>query len=151
MTRAKERLFLYHTNERRLWGGIREPAIPSSFLGEIPSELLEGDIPLHGGTAIRREERLKRLTRVDRNDPSKGNSNQSLNIARNAVRRTHAGPEPGKYWQVGDTIKHYNFGEGTITHTFGSGEKTTIAVKFEGMGPKIIDPRLAPIEKLDRK
>tara|TARA_Y100001968_G_scaffold305485_1_gene321364 strand:- start:251 stop:1273 length:1023 start_codon:yes stop_codon:yes gene_type:complete len=151
LTRAKERLFLYHANERRLWGGIREPAIPSNFLGEIPAELLEGDIPLNGGTAIRREERLKRLTRVDRNYPRKVHSYQSLNIAQNAVRKTHSGPEPGKYWKVGDLIKHYNFGEGTITHTFGSGEKTTIAVKFEGMGPKIIDPRLAPIEKLDQE
>ena len=30
--------------------------------------------------------------------------------------------------------------------TFGSGEKISIAVKFPGMGPKILDPRLAPIE-----
>ena len=37
-------------------------------------------------------------------------------------------------------------GEFEITHTFGSGEKVSIAVKFAGMGPKILDPRLAPIE-----
>ena len=30
--------------------------------------------------------------------------------------------------------------------SFGSGEKVSIAVKFAGMGPKILDPRLAPIE-----
>ncbi|QNI69428.1 DNA-dependent ATPase I and helicase II [Cyanobium sp. NS01] len=37
-----------------------------------------------------------------------------------------------------------------MTHLFGSGEKISIAVKFEGMGPKILDPRLAPIEPVER-
>ena len=41
---------------------------------------------------------------------------------------------------------HASFGVGAITHTFGRGEKVSIAVKFVGMGPKILDPRLAPIE-----
>jgi DNA helicase-2/ATP-dependent DNA helicase PcrA len=43
---------------------------------------------------------------------------------------------------------HASFGVGEITHIFGSGEKVSIAVKFVGMGPKILDPRLAPIEPL---
>jgi DNA helicase-2/ATP-dependent DNA helicase PcrA len=51
---------------------------------------------------------------------------------------------------VGDRVLHASFGEGEITHTFGSGEKVSIAVKFAGMGPKILDPRLAPIEALER-
>jgi DNA helicase-2/ATP-dependent DNA helicase PcrA len=36
-----------------------------------------------------------------------------------------------------------------VTHLFGAGEKVSIAVKFQGMGAKILDPRLAPIESLD--
>ncbi len=47
---------------------------------------------------------------------------------------------------MGDQVSHASFGIGEITHTFGSGEKVSIAVKFPGMGPKILDPRLAPIE-----
>ena len=47
---------------------------------------------------------------------------------------------------VGDQVMHASFGVGEITHTFGSGEKVSIAVKFAGMGAKILDPRLAPIE-----
>ena len=46
LTRAKEKLFLSHATERRVWGGMREPALPSKFLSEIPKELLKGDIPL---------------------------------------------------------------------------------------------------------
>ena len=137
ITRAKERLFLSHASERRLWGGMREPAVPSVFLSELPPELLQGDIPHSGGAAIRREQRLDRLTRVDRQE--------SLQVvaATNAVRRRGA-----KVWAVGDRLRHSSFGEGQVSHLFGSGEKVSIAVKFQGMGPKILDPRLAPIEPI---
>lgn len=139
ITRAKERLFLSHASERRLWGGMREPAVPSVFLSELPEALLQGDIPRSGGAAIRREQRLDRLTRVDR----PGSAASSAQPA-NAVRRR----APARTWSVGDWVRHSSFGEGQVTHLFGSGEKISLAVKFEGMGPKILDPRLAPIEPL---
>jgi DNA helicase-2/ATP-dependent DNA helicase PcrA len=140
ITRAKERLFLSHASERRLWGGMREAAVPSVFLSELPEALVQGDLPQTGGAALRRERRLDRLTRVDRDQPSSAPAN--------AVRRRQAGPAPGRSWSVGDKVTHSSFGVGEITHTFGSGEKISIAVKFVGMGPKILDPRLAPIEPL---
>ena len=61
LTRAKEKLYLFHANERRLWGGMREPAVSSIFLSEIPSKLIEGDIPLSGGTSLRRERSISKL------------------------------------------------------------------------------------------
>jgi DNA helicase-2/ATP-dependent DNA helicase PcrA len=140
ITRAKERLFLSHASERRLWGGMREPAVPSVFLSELPEALVQGDIPRSGGAAIRREQRLERLTRVDRERPA-GAAEPA-----NAVRRRSSGPGGGRSWAVGDLLRHSAFGEGRVTHLFGSGEKVSIAVKFEGMPPKILDPRLAPIE-----
>ena len=99
---------------------------------------MQGDLPQSGGAALRRERRLDRLTRVDRDQPSSAPAN--------AVRRRQVGPAPGRSWVVGDKVTHSSFGIGEITHTFGSGEKVSIAVKFVGMGPKILDPRLAPIE-----
>jgi DNA helicase-2/ATP-dependent DNA helicase PcrA len=148
ITRAKERLFLSHASERRLWGGMREPAIPSVFLSELPEELVQGDIPRSGGAAIRRENRLERLTRVDRDESLRAQAGGAAGAPANAVRRRSAGPAAGKSWAVGDRLLHSAFGEGRVTHLFGSGEKISIAVKFEGMGPKILDPRLAPIEPL---
>ncbi|MDP7993523.1 MAG: exodeoxyribonuclease V subunit gamma, partial [Synechococcus sp. SP2 MAG] len=146
ITRAKERLFISHASERRLWGGMREPAMPSVFLSELPEGLVQGDVPRSGGAALRREQRLERLTRVDRNDSQRVASGGASGVPANAVRRRQAGPAPGKSWSVGDQVVHASFGVGEITHTFGSGEKVSIAVKFAGMGPKILDPRLAPIE-----
>ncbi len=145
LTRAKEKLFLFHATERRMWGGMREPAIASIFLSEIPEELVKGDIPLSGGATLRREKNLDRLTRVDRQSNKK-----SFSEAENGVRKTYSGPSPGKEWSVNDKVLHSSFGEGKITHVFGSGEKISLAIKFAGMGPKILDPRLAPLKLMDQ-
>ncbi len=149
LTRAKERLFLSHASERRMWGGMREPATPSLFLSEIPIELLQGDPPLSGGAAIRKDHHFDRLTRIDRKENVEKVKRLTANIPTNAVRRRNPNPLPGKKWAIGDRIKHASFGEGKITHVFGNDEKISIAVKFNGMGPKILDPRLAPIELIN--
>jgi len=135
ITRAKERLFLSHASERRLWGGMREPTIPSVFLSELPEELIQGELPRSGGASLRREQRLERLTRVDR---------ESAKPKRPGFRSQPAAHN----WSVGERLSHDAFGEGTVTHLFGSGDKISVAVKFEGMGTKILDPRLAPIRPL---
>ncbi len=140
ITRAKERVFLSHVRERRLWGGMREATIPSIFLSEIPEDLIDGELPLTGGASIRRDWHLNRLTRVDRNNP-----NEYVNKPINAVRKLYSGPSKGKSWIVGDKLIHSKFGKGEIIHIFGSGEKISLAVKFGDKGSKILDPRLAPI------
>ena len=91
ITRAKERVFLSHARERRLWGGMREATIPSIFLSEIPEELIDGELPQSGGAFIRRDRHLDRLTRVDRKD-----SNEFINRPINAVRKLYSGPSKGK-------------------------------------------------------
>ena len=144
ITRAKERVFLSHARERRLWGGMREATIPSIFLSEIPEDLIDGELPQTGGASIRRDWHLDRLTRVDRN-----NSNEFINKPINAVRKLYSGPSKGKSWIVGDKLIHSKFGKGEIIHIFGSGEKISLAVKFGDKGSKILDPRLAPIRAIN--
>ena len=144
ITRAMERLFLSHANERRLWGGMREPSVPSVFLSELPEQLVQGDVPQSGGAALRRDRRLDRLTRIDRQESRRVQAGGEAAEPANAVRRR------ARTWNVGDRLMHSSFGEGRVTHLFGSGQKISIAVKFEGMGPKILDPRLAPIEPLEK-
>ncbi len=144
ITRAKERVFLSHARERRLWGGMREATIPSIFLSEIPEELIDGELPQSGGASIRRDRHLDRLTRVDRDV-----SNEFINKPINAVRKLYSGPSKGKSWLVGDKVIHSKFGKGEIIHIFGSGEKISLAVKFGDKGSKILDPRLAPIRAIN--
>lgn len=51
-------------------------------------------------------------------------------------------------WQIGDRLVHPHFGKGIITHILGSGKKVSLAIKFPGIGNKIIDPKLAKLHKL---
>tara|TARA_Y100001970_G_scaffold207593_1_gene252961 strand:+ start:15 stop:608 length:594 start_codon:yes stop_codon:yes gene_type:complete len=150
LTRAKEKLFLSNASERRLWGGMREAAVPSLFLSEIPEYLMEGEIPRTGGAALRRDNHLNRLTRIDRYSQNEEMKYKVTEEASNAIRSRNPGTKAFKAWKVGDKIIHTKFGKGEITHVFGEKEKISIAVKFSEIpGPKIIDPRLAPIKVLE--
>ncbi len=50
-------------------------------------------------------------------------------------------------WEVGDRILHQSLGEGEVTNVFGGGNKTTLAIRF-ARSIKIIDPKIAPIERV---
>ncbi|MGD1713912.1 hypothetical protein [Dapis sp. BLCC M172] len=54
----------------------------------------------------------------------------------------------GESWQVGDRVMHENFGLGQVTNIFGEGRKQSLGIKF-GKSKKIIDPKIAPMEKLE--
>jgi DNA helicase-2/ATP-dependent DNA helicase PcrA len=128
ITRAQERLYLSHARERRLYGS-REPAVSSQFLKELPEELV------NSGQSTRRSSNQpvgaqQRLSRSDSQDPSRGVSISQQN------------------WQVGDRILHKSFGIGEITHIFGSGNKISLAIKFANLGQKIIDPKIAQLERV---
>ncbi len=125
ITRAKERLFVSFARERRLYGS-REPASPSLFLGELPRELLLTNaataLPKKMATPIREiKER-----RAAANAPD-----------------THADD-----WTVGDRVSHKAYGAGHVTHIFGAGNKICLAVKFPGIGQKIIDPKITSLQRM---
>ena len=52
-------------------------------------------------------------------------------------------------WSVNDSVKHELFGIGKVTHILGTGQRINLAVKFDSCGQKIIDPRIAPMVKLE--
>ena len=58
-------------------------------------------------------------------------------------------PSQAEDWQLGDQVLHKIFGVGEITHIFGSGNKISVAVKFDSLGQKIIDPRIAQLQKIE--
>lgn len=123
ITRAQERLFLSHARERRLYGN-REPAVRSQFLDELPEELLVTHRP----------------GRVAYSKTANGSVPQRATKARQSVEEK---------WQVGDRVLHKIFGEGEITHVFGSGRKISVAIKFDQLGQKIIDPQVAQLQRVD--
>lgn len=129
ITRARELLFLTHTRERRLWGGSREHCIPSLFLGELPPELIAGTRKTKAGKAV---------------SPEK--TNNSASNSRTSVAGKNS---PAIDWKAGDKVVHPAFGLGEITHVLGVGDKVNLAIKFSGLGRKIIDPRSAKLQRLE--
>jgi DNA helicase-2/ATP-dependent DNA helicase PcrA len=121
ITRAENRLFISYARERRLYGN-REPASPSLFLGELPKELLMGSLkglPKKMTTPIREIREQSTLPDTHEDD-----------------------------WSVGDRIVHKAFGAGQVTHIFGAGNKICLAIKFPGMGQKIVDPKLTTLQRV---
>jgi DNA helicase-2/ATP-dependent DNA helicase PcrA len=123
ITRAQEQLFLSYAKERRLWGN-RAPASPSLFLAELPKEFIHN-------TGSRGRPPL--IATKQRQEDSTGSSQ----------------PSKIQTWQVGDRVIHNTFGNGQVTHIFGSGNKQSIAVKFPNIGQKILDPKVAPMQKVE--
>ncbi|WP_445637622.1 DNA helicase PcrA [Nostoc sp. DSM 114161] len=58
-------------------------------------------------------------------------------------------PDTTHNWQVGDRVLHKTFGLGEITHVFGAGNKLSVAIKFASLGQKIIDPRVAQLQRVE--
>lgn len=121
ITRAQERLYLTHARERRLYGS-REPALRSQFFEELPEELITSQRP-------------SKMTYTT------GGGNQQRTARRNQGTTEN--------WQVGEKVIHKTFGVGEITHVFGSGNKISLAIKFASLGQKIIDPKVAQLQRVD--
>ncbi|MFM6282219.1 MAG: hypothetical protein ACKN9K_27985, partial [Dolichospermum sp.] len=49
---------------------------------------------------------------------------------------------------VGDNVLHKTFGIGKVTHIFGERNKVSLAIQFASLGQKIIDPKVAKLEKI---
>ncbi|MEL7034683.1 MAG: DNA helicase PcrA [Cyanobacteria bacterium J06592_8] len=131
ITRAQEQLFLSHARERRLWG-YPEPCVPSMFLKELPSEFIKGYLPGYQPTKSQPAKVVKK--------PKKTQSKTQKKSAKSSTVETFA---------VGDRVLHRSFGVGEVTHVFGNKGKISIAVKFTTSSPKILDPKVVPLQKLE--
>lgn len=138
ITRAQEQLFLSYTRERYMWGS-KEASTPSQFLKELPRELITTNIKQR--EVVQLVEENHRVTRSLKDKLQTGRSPQGHG---KTAHRSRNLPQ----WQVGDQVFHKTFGEGEVTHLLGAGEKVNLAIRFPGLGQKIIDPRVAPLDKL---
>ncbi len=154
MTRAKQSLVISRAVYRRSYGEERlRASMPSRFLAEIPSELIEaasGSLSEPGET--RRYE----------NDPdhSDGYSSRGgrtpYGSARttggtnpySGVSRTSRGPSraSSKDPLIGARVRHSKFGLGTIIEVEGEGEERKITVSFQDYGPKKLIERYANLQ-----
>jgi DNA helicase-2/ATP-dependent DNA helicase PcrA len=130
ITRAQEQLFLSHARERRLYGN-REPAVRSQFLEELPQDLVSSShkLKVNKVKVEYSENNLQSSTQTNRQ------------TSKRSIKQSHE-------WKVGELLIHDTFGTGEVTHVFGSGNKISIAVKFPGIGQKILDPTRATLQRI---
>jgi ATP-dependent DNA helicase UvrD/PcrA len=125
MTRAKDRLYLFHAFRRHLFGSANLN-LPSRFLKDIPPNLVDGSAGIPQGV------------------PAGGMAPaRAIEAA-----RPSAPVELVQRYQPGDQVEHRSWGRGTVLKSTMTRTDEEIIVKFDRVGMKILAVSLAPIVKL---
>jgi DNA helicase-2/ATP-dependent DNA helicase PcrA len=158
MTRARKSLTLTRAVYRRIFGNEQQlrASLPSRFLAEIPSELVEtvrGSMAEIGQTrryepdpeySYSPEEFLRRV-RGQSQPPSatRRAATGSSTFARPPARRgADANP------LLGQKVRHPNYGVGTIVGVEGDDEDRRLSVSFPGRGTKKFVERYAQLQQV---
>src|SRR6266702_5923509 len=157
MTRARQSLTLTRAVYRRIFGNEQQlrASLPSRFLAEIPSELVD---TVRGSTAdigeTRRyepdpeysyspEEFLRRV----RGGPKQAEAAPRPQAGQNSFRRPAAKRGGEANHMLGRTVRHPSFGVGTIVGVEGDDEDRRVSVSFPGRGTKKFIERYAQLEQ----
>jgi DNA helicase-2/ATP-dependent DNA helicase PcrA len=156
MTRARSSLTLTRAVYRRIFGNERQlrASLPSRFLAEIPSELVEtvrGSMAEIGSTrryepdpeySYSPEEFLRRVRGQSQPPSAPRRSSSPSTISRPAARRgADANP------LLGQRVRHPSYGVGTIVGVEGDDEDRRLSVSFPGRGTKKFVERYAQLEQ----
>jgi len=125
MTRAKDRLYLFHTFRRHLWGSANLN-LPSRFLADIPRELVDGPAGIPSGM------------------PEPGMAPARVIEAA----RPSAPVELVQRYKPGDQVEHRSWGRGAVLKSTMTRTDEEVIVKFDRVGMKILAVSLAPIVKV---
>jgi len=172
ITRAREVLHLSLASTRSHYGDIA-PALPSRFLQEIPSDLIEwrqapGEVNSLGGTQSRALNARSTQGRSGGgfnavSEPASGNMQSSLDAWRERKRQAKLARTDATFpnalgssvrdngelaLAAGDRIQHDEYGVGEVFRVTGEGSKRIAHVRFDRAGEKKILIKIAPIEKL---
>ncbi len=121
ITRARRRLYMSFAQRRMLNGQVNY-GVPSSFLHELPEELLQWLSP-----------------RIQQRNPFEAFGYVSLSAPSHAAQ---AGLRPGQ------RVMHQKFGEGVVTAIEGSGKDGRVQVNFKHAGSKWLALEYAKLEAL---
>jgi DNA helicase-2/ATP-dependent DNA helicase PcrA len=142
LTRARDALLLTTARSRRRGGELR-PAMPSRFLSELPTELVDERHTSFGGSAFRGGGTAwsgegRRSWAGSRNAgghrpppiavvPRSSGSERTLSVAPAPEHDNQAAPRYIK----GERVRHRRFGSGAILGLSGAGKDTKVTVNFD--------------------
>ncbi len=157
MTRARQSLTLTRAVYRRIFGNEQQlrASLPSRFLAEIPSELVDtvrGSMAEIGETrryepdleySYSPEEFLRRV----RGGPKQATAAPRRQPAQTPFGRTAAKRSGDSNPMLGRKVRHPSFGVGTIVGVEGDDEDRRVSVSFPGRGTKKFIERYAQLEQ----
>lgn len=136
ITRAKEKLYLVNAQQRMLYGTTSRN-MPSRFIREIPSDVVEDISTRVHSTNVSRFASLK--TAHAPTSSSAHKFGQAGNVS----------AQPHAEYKVGDTVVHKSFGTGTILSLQPMGNDTLMEVAFDKAGTKKMMANFARLEKVN--
>ena len=161
ITRAKERLYLSHTQSRMLHGQVRYN-MPSRFLEELPAESLKWLTPKAkdarwGGSTksgATWQDGYTRQREYESNDFFDSDSERPRPIKRVGSASTEvkrlASPPRGSYpFSIGQNVFHTKFGEGRVTDLEGVDADARAQVSFKRHGVKWLQLSIAKLAAID--
>jgi DNA helicase II / ATP-dependent DNA helicase PcrA len=157
MTRARQSLTLTRSVYRRIFGNEQQlrASLPSRFLAEIPSELVE---TVRGSLAEIGEKRRyepdpeysyspEEFLRRVRGGPKPAEVAPRRQAVRNSFARPAAKRGSDANPMLGRKVRHPSFGVGTIVGVEGDDEDRRLSVSFPGRGTKKFIERYAQLEQ----
>jgi DNA helicase II / ATP-dependent DNA helicase PcrA len=138
ITRAKDQLYLTRA-ERRSFFGTTSTTLPSEFLDDIPSELIE----VAGKAGITRHHHRNTGYAQFGDNTRTAQSPSWLDFARPDTRRQ---PEVEPIYHIGMRVHHAMWGEGVVINSFVDDGEEAVDIEFKSAGIKKV---LASIVKLD--
>ena len=158
MTRARKSLTLTRAVYRRIFGNEQQlrASLPSRFLAEIPSELVDtirGSMAEIGETrryepdpeySYSPEEFLRRARGKPASVPAAARRARSENAFGRSTAKRRGDENP----LLGQKVRHPNFGVGTIVGVEGDDEDRRLSVSFPGRGTKKFIERYAQLEQV---
>ena len=159
ITRAKERLYLSHTQSRMLHGQVRYN-MPSRFLEELPSDSLKWLTPKASdarwggsrntgsswqGGGYTRQRDNEGMDVFDMDSPRLG----SRNKATETVKRMAAPARSGYPFAIGQEVFHTKFGEGRVVGLEGLDVEARAQVNFKRHGVKWLQISIAKLTAIN--
>lgn len=136
MTRAKERLYLIHTQTRHRFGredfGGTFWNIPSRFLKEIPAELIK-------------------ISRLDHRQTGRQSFRLFPPSERKAQRYMENLPDENSEFKIGQSVHHQVFGDGQILGVEASSMGTKLTIQFENSSIKKLIAEYANLTLLENR
>lgn len=156
MTRAKQSLVLSRATYRRTYGEDRlRASLPSRFLAEIPSDLIEaaagsqsepGETRRYEPDPEYSEGYSYRSRRTPYSRSAFAGSSRSAYGRTAKPRRSAVGSHASGDPLVGTRVRHSKFGIGTIIGVEGEGDDRRLTVSFQDYGPKKLLERYANLQ-----